>query len=56
MSREWNPGDPNVVIDDLPEDTSQPIDKTQWPNQPCDPSAIHDRYPPITIPGPIGVT
>lgn len=44
MSRELSPG---VVTDDLPEDTSTPTDKTQWPNQPIDPAAIHDLYPPM---------
>jgi len=48
MSRQISPG---VVTDDLPEDTSKPTDKTQWPNQPCDPAAIHDLYPPIGTPG-----
>jgi hypothetical protein len=38
---------PGVMTDDLPEDTSKPIDKTQFPDHPCDPSAIHDLYPAI---------
>lgn len=44
MARELSPG---VVTEDLPEDTTQPVDKTQFPNQPCDPAAIHDLYAPI---------
>lgn len=29
-----------------------PVNTTQYPNKPCDPRAIHDKYPPIgtTIP------
>lgn len=44
MSRDLGGG---MVTDDLPTDTSQPTDKTQWPTGTIDPAAIHNLYPPI---------
>jgi hypothetical protein len=44
MSRDLGGG---MVTDDLPTDTSQPVLKTQFPNLPPDPAAIHNRYPPV---------
>jgi len=30
-----------------------PVEQTtQYPNKPCDPRAIHDKYPPIGTPPP----
>ena len=48
MSRTLSPG---VVTDDLPVDTSTPVTTTKWRYNPCDPAAIHDRFPPLgTVP------
>lgn len=44
MSRDLGGG---MVTDDLPTDTSQPTDKTQFPTGKVDPAAIHDLYPPV---------
>lgn len=47
MSRVISPG---VVTDDLPEDHSQPIENfTQWPDTPCPPECVHDRYIPVGL-------
>jgi len=33
--------------------TEIPVEQTtQYPNKPCDPRAIHDKYPPIGTPPP----
>ena len=40
MNETNSPPDPDP--DDPPA-----VDTTQWPNHPCDPRAIHDKYPPV---------
>lgn len=42
MSRVISPG---VVTDDVPEDTSQPVDTTEAFTGFVDPRAIHDKWP-----------
>jgi hypothetical protein len=41
---------------DSPPDPPPPdppiVNDTQWPNKPCHPLAIHDKYPPIGEPRP----
>jgi hypothetical protein len=43
--------DPTVVVP-TPLPDPPPVNETQFPNKPCDPRAIHDRYQPIGTPTP----